>query len=30
MDEIKNYDEAVEVIKLAILRSQYDGAKKRK
>ncbi|MCR4762949.1 MAG: PDDEXK nuclease domain-containing protein, partial [Lachnospiraceae bacterium] len=27
MDEIKNYDEAVEVIKLAILRSQYDAAK---
>lgn len=27
MNEIVNYDEAVNVIKLAILRSQYDAAK---
>ncbi len=27
MDDITNYDEAVEVIKLAILQSQYNAAK---
>ena len=27
MNEIYNYDEAVEIIKTAILQSQYDAAK---